>query len=227
MVTASVCGIRATAKVPRMSSTLATVRLIPSTAIEPFSTRNGRSSFGMSTTTSRPAATPLIDLILVVKSTWPWTRWPSSRPLARRGSSTLTLDPAFSAPRLVRRSVSGTTSAKKVVGDRSTPVRQQPLTATLEPIFRRRAVAAFSIPRRLGSTATTLPTPLTIPVNISADHEIIAESSKVEIAQADCVFQVLDPTPADRPDRLATADYLRCDVCVDLVDEAFGKKRCV
>src|SRR5216684_4134265 len=66
MVTASVCGIKATLKVPWMSSTLATVRLIPSTAIEPFSTRNGRRTFGMSITTSRPAATPLIDLIVAL-----------------------------------------------------------------------------------------------------------------------------------------------------------------
>src|SRR5438309_6152031 len=114
-----------------------------------------------------------------------------------------------------------------MVGDLLTTVRQQPLTATLEPIFRRRAVGACSIPRRLGSAATTLPTPLTIPVNISADQEIIAESGKVEIAQADCVFQVVDSAAADWPDRLATADHLWRDVCIDLVNEALGKERSV
>src|SRR5712691_1089276 len=208
MEAASVCGIRATVNVPRTSSTLATVRLIPSTAIEPFSTTNGRISLGMATTTSRPAATVLIDLIVVVASTWPWTRWPSSKAFAASGSSRLTLDLALSEPRFVRRIVSGTTSTKNLAPDLLTTVKQHPLTATLELTLRRRAVDACSMPSRFASASTTVPTPLTIPVNIDVpgDQNVIANLRCVRLAQPDRVCQVQNAVAAHWARRVATPD---------------------
>src|SRR5216683_5934156 len=221
MVTPRVCGMRATVKVPCTSSTLATVRLIPSTAMEPFSTTKGWSSSGMSITTSRPAETPFIDLILVVASTWPWTRWPSSNPEAASGSSRLTRAPAFSAPRFVRRSVSGTTSATKVGPDFVTTVKQHPLTATLEPTLSRRAVGACSMPSLFASASTTVPTPLTIPVNIHvpSDQYLVAKLRRIRLAQFDRICQVQHARATDRSRCVATPDHHRCDVGLNLIHE--------
>src|SRR6266851_2514485 len=221
MVTSRVCGIRATVKVPCTSSTWATVRLVPSTATEPFSTRKGRSSFGMSITISRPAATPFIDLILVVASTWPCTRWPSSKPEAASGSSRLTCAPGFSAPRFVRRSVSGTTSATKIGPDFVTTVKQHPLTATLEPTFRRRAVGACSMPSLFASAITTVPTPLTIPVNIHvpSDQYLVAKLRRIRLAQLDRIHKVQHAIAAHRSGCIATPDHHRCDVGLNLIHE--------
>src|SRR5258708_7922515 len=221
MVTPRVCGMRATVKVPFASSTLATVRLIPSTAMEPFSTTKGLSSFGMSITTTRPATTPFIDLILVVASMWPWTRWPSSNPEAASGSSRLTRAPSVSAPRFVRRSVSGTTSATKVAPDFVTTVKQHPLTATLEPTFRRRAVGACSMPSLFASASTTMPTPLTIPVNIHVprDQYLVAKLRCICLAQLDRIHKVQHALAAHRSGCVATPDHYRCDVGLNLIHE--------
>src|SRR5207302_5381973 len=172
--------------------------------------------------TSLPAFASSTSTTRAVASTWPWTRWPSSVADALSGSSRLTSVPGLSAPRLVRRSVSGTTSAKKTGPRFLTTVRQQPLTATLLPIFRRPAIAAWSIPTRPRSASTTLATALTIPVNIdvSADEEIIAETRHVEVPKGHRISQVLDSLAAEWAGRVAATDELRRDVGVDLVDQA-------
>src|SRR5262252_5593709 len=56
MVRSSVCGIRATPKVPSSSFTSVTVRLVPSRVIEPFSATYGASSSGSAKWTSRPSS---------------------------------------------------------------------------------------------------------------------------------------------------------------------------
>src|SRR5262249_8807749 len=86
VVTASVCGMTATSKLPAASSRDATVRLMPSTVIEPFSTRYLRIP---SRHPPRGAddATELVAKVMRVEpsgsgarrarvptaSTWPWT----------------------------------------------------------------------------------------------------------------------------------------------------------
>src|SRR5260370_5000061 len=229
MVTPRVCGMRATVKVACTSSTLATVRLIPSTAMEPFSTAKGGSSFGSSITTSRPAATPFIALILLVASTWPWTRWPSSNREAASGSSRLTRAPSFSAPRFVRRSVSGTTSATKIEPDFVTTVKQHPLTATLEPTFRRRAAEACSMPSLFASASTTVPTPLTIPVNIHVprDQYLVSKLRRVCLAQPDRIHKVQHAPAAHRSRCVATPDHDRCAIILNLIHETGAEECCV
>src|SRR6266851_5914443 len=226
MVTASVCGIRATLNVPTGRSTAATVRLIPSTAMEPFSAIRWRRPAGRSMTTSDPVEPFSTFLIRAVASTWPCTKWPSTEAFPVNGNSRLTGLPSANRPRLVLRRVSGTTSAKNAAPRFSTTVRQQPLTATLPPISSRLVVGPCWTPSRPDPASTTLPTPLTIPVNthIPADHKIIAEPSEVHVAQPDGIFNALDSLATYRADCLATADHHGGDVREHLIDEAVGKE---
>src|SRR5690349_8928183 len=200
-------------------STPATVRLTPSTAIEPFSATNLEIEAGSSMVTSLPLAAACTDLMAAVVSMWPWTRWPSRVSAAWSGSSRLTSLPAVSAPRLVRRLVSGTTSAKKTGPCFLTTVRQAPLTATLLPTFRCFVIQAWSMPIRSPRTSTTLEVALTIPVNISADQEIIAEPGHIHLVQRLCAVEPLDAETAQRAGRVMAADEPGSDVCVDLVDQ--------
>ena len=106
-----------------------------------------------------------------VPSTWPWTRWPPSRPSSRIGRSRLTGSPARRAPRQLRSRVSRITSAVNVSPSASTTVRQTPLTAIESPC---RAPSTTSRPahasagrcRRGRSARSTSPSSSTMPVNI-------------------------------------------------------------
>src|SRR5882672_5458126 len=153
--------------------------------------------------------------------------WPSSRPWAATGSSRLTFAPRSSAPRLVRRNVSGTTSIEKRGPAFFTTVRQHPLTATLAPMLRRREVKACSIVSRLRPAVTTVPTALTIPVNnwIAADLDVISETDEVDAGELGRIVEVLDPPTAQRPWCWLAADELRRDVGVDLVDQSLREER--
>src|SRR5260370_10194203 len=137
------------------------------------------------------------------------------------GSWGLTGAAGVSAPRFGRRSVSGTTSATKVAPDFVTTVKQHPLTATLEPTFRRRAVGACSMPSLFASASTTVPTPLTIPVNIDVprDQNLIAKHRRIRLAQLDRIHKVQHSSAAHRSRCVATPDHRRCDVDLNLVHE--------
>src|SRR5579864_1940478 len=200
---------------------------MPSTAIEPFSTTKRRRAAGRPISSSRPEATPVIFLTVALASTWPCTRWPSSRPSAPSGSSRFTSDPTTAKPRFVRRSVSGTWSAKKAAPCFLTTVRQQPLTATLEPIFSRRAADGAAISSRFGPVATTVPTELTIPVNIGVggDQHVFTQACEIDVAQGNRIHEAVDPRSSDRTRRLAAPDHSRGDVGVHLVDEVVGEER--
>ena len=78
----------------------------------------------------------------------------------------LTESPGPSSPRLVRRSVSGTTSTANSLAFFSVTVRHAPLTRMLSPSFvpSRTTVAAMRICG--GAIAVTLPTSSTRPVNM-------------------------------------------------------------
>ena len=77
----------------------ATVRLMPSTASEPFSTMYLLSAAG-TWIVSHQLSSPnnLSSVISAVASTWPRTKWPSRRALARRGRSRFTAEPIFRSP---------------------------------------------------------------------------------------------------------------------------------
>src|SRR5665213_4072275 len=99
----------------------------------------------------------------------------------------------------------------------------------LPPIFKCRAIDAWSMPMRLPSAWTTLETALTIPVNIhvSSYQEVGAEPGRIELAQSDSLGKVLDSGSPKRTRRFATPDETWRDIRVDLVHQAFRDKRCV
>src|SRR5579884_492606 len=219
MVRASVCGTRATVKVPWASSTPATVRLTPSIAIEPFSATYGARCGGRAKPTSRPSSASRRPTTRVVPSTWPRTRGPSSPRSGVTGSSRLTRSPTPSRPRLVRRRVSGTTSATKAAPSTRTAVRHTPLTATLPPTWSREAVAACSRRRDPGRWSTTRPIPLTIPVNIADDQEILAQTLDVESVETQRLGDGGRPPPPHRRRCLPTAHDDRRQVRVHAVHQ--------
>src|SRR5260370_18659779 len=137
------------------------------------------------------------------------------------GSWGLTGAAGVSAPRFGRRSVSGTTSATKVAPDFVTTVKQHPLTATLEPTFRRRAVGACSMPSLFASASTTVPTPLTISVNIHVprDQYLVAKLRRICLAQLDRIHKVQHAIAAHRSGGIPTSDHHRCDVGLNLIHE--------
>ena len=143
----------------------ATVRLTPSSAMEPFSTTyrsspSGRATFRIqSRPRRRESNSPR-------PSTCPVTKWPPSSSPNFRAGSKLTVSPGLRVPRLVRSRVSSRRSMVRRGGECSMIVRQTPLTATLSPT--RQDEARFSAPTiiRPSPCNTTVPTSCIIPVNI-------------------------------------------------------------
>src|SRR5581483_6756753 len=127
VVTSAVCGMTAT--VNECGSGLTTVRLHPSTVMEPFSTTKRRNSAGIDTSRSGAAAR-----ISPTASTWPCTMWPPRRSPTRTGRSRLTGSPGRRSPRLDRSRVSSTASAAHQPSPCSTTVRHTPFTAIDAPI---------------------------------------------------------------------------------------------
>ena len=78
-----------------------TVRLTPSTVIEPLSTRYGARSGGIETVTTSQCSPGSRRTTWPTASTWPWTRWPPRRVPAVTARSRLTRSPAARAPRPV------------------------------------------------------------------------------------------------------------------------------
>src|SRR4029079_335024 len=129
VATAIVCGINAIETPSSCSS--ATVRLTPSTVIEPFDTTASSRSAGTSSRRSPPpVASGASARISPTPSTWPCTKWPPRRAASDTGRSRLTACPTSRRPRLVRASVSELRSNAKCSSSCSTTVRQVPLTAT-------------------------------------------------------------------------------------------------
>src|ERR1019366_8845212 len=160
----------------------ATVRLMPSRAIEPFIATYRASSSGTRTPNHQFAPSESRRVTRPAPSTWPCMKCPPSSFIAVRGRARLTRMPGFISPKLVRRSVSPERSAAKLSPEISTAVRQQPFTAML-PDFARPAAsgpafARMRVPKSLCSSDVIVPTCSTIPVNIvqiSFDCEISAK----------------------------------------------------
>src|SRR3954447_3076787 len=217
VVAASVCGIRATwISGP---SSAATVRLTPSTVIEPLWTTYASSSSGMRTVTvAPPSASRSIAAIRPTPSTWPWTRWPPSRAANVTGRSRLTVAPARTDPRLVRLSVSPLRSNASVASVRSTTVKQVPLTATDAPIGLSVATSGQRTTSRPPSSACTVPSSSTIPVNISLHPDVGADAVDPNERQVQRRADRREPLPHHRARRVGAADDPRRDVLDDAVD---------
>ena len=115
------------------ASTLATVRLMPSMATEPFSTIRRRTGCSARIVT-QTALSSFVSLVTVpVPSMWPLTICPPNLPSAGMARSRLTRLPGTSVPRDERRIVSAITSAVKLPVVIFVAVRQTPFTAMLSP----------------------------------------------------------------------------------------------
>src|SRR5437899_2249533 len=169
VVTASVCGISITSKVPSPSA--ATVRLTPSMATDPWGIRSGSSSrLGSVIRTRAVDSTRVTASTVPTPSTWPRTRCPPRAPPKRRGRSRFTGSPGARCLSAVRARVSGPISNTKPSGRRSTIVRHTPFTAMLPPTSAPSTVTPASTSsvatRALSSIARIEPISSTIPVNI-------------------------------------------------------------
>src|SRR5262245_44428173 len=193
VVTSSVCGIRATLK--RSAATSTTVRLTPSTATDPLATICAASSGGQANQTVSQSPCGSRSATRPTPSTWPWTMWPPSRSPTRNERSRLIRSPAWSSPRLVRRSVSGPAWKEQVRAVRPTTVRQQPLTATLSPTASSPAKGAARTSRQpsaSASTRSTVPRASTSPVNMTSGYRDVGP-----------VARPSGDRPRLHPDRLA------------------------
>src|SRR5665811_2052816 len=132
--------------------------------------RDRARSVGRPTTTSSHRGPGCRSSTTPTPSTWPCTMWPSRRPVTGTARSRLTRSPGASAPRLLRRRVSGMTSTVKATLVTSVTVTHTPSTAIEAPTpvpsvtVGPRSTSRASVPPL--STARTVPTSSTIPVNI-------------------------------------------------------------
>src|SRR5581483_2458685 len=133
-VDAKVCGITATPNDRSVQSHI--VRLMPSTATEPLSTRYGEKSSGTSKVKRQPSPTSRMPATRPAVSTCPNTKCPLTRSPTRSERSTLTTAPGASRPRVVRASVSSLRSAMKPCASSARTVRQTPFVAMLSPVSR-------------------------------------------------------------------------------------------
>src|SRR5688572_2315556 len=150
-----------------------TVRLTPSSVTEPFSAMNRESAPGASTVAPSAPASSRQSRTVATPSTCPVTRWPPSALPAAIAGSRFTALPGSSRPSVVRASVSPESSASKRPFPTATSVRQQPATATLSPT--RQPVVdwlplsmASRRPPPASTMATTVPTAVTMPVNMAS-----------------------------------------------------------
>ena len=114
-VTDTVWGMAEMAKDWR--STLATVRLMPSMVMEPFSTTYRRISGPAAMVYQMALSSRVIRCTVPTPSTWPATMWPPKRPFAAMARSRLTRLPGRRVARAERFKVSCMTSAVKPVGE--------------------------------------------------------------------------------------------------------------
>src|SRR5690348_1043039 len=200
-VFALVWGMIANSATP--SRQRATVRLIPSTASDPFSATYRCNSAGMLTPSHQLSPRSANSFTRPTPSTCPCTKCPPSRASAESGSSRLTTSPGLASAKDVLCSVSSERSAQKKSLPISTAVRQQPFTAILDPIFKSESIWAAPAnpirnlpPAPVRFSDSILPRFSMIPVNISKislDLEIRSKSPQGEVAQSSNLANVLRP----------------------------------
>jgi hypothetical protein len=61
-------------------------------------------------------------------------------------------------------------------------------------------------------------------INVSSDQQIIANPSRIDVAQPDRLHQTCDSLAADRAGRLATSDDQRRDISLHLVHQALSEE---
>src|SRR6185312_453604 len=205
LVRSRVSGIRET--LSDSASTALTVRLTPSTAIDPFSTTYRSRSGAAAIRTTRAKPSSRTSAIVPSPSTWPCTKCPPRRSCGRSGSSRFTRSPCARAPSDERASVSFMTSAPKTRSRVSIAVRHTPLTAIESPSAAPSGKSAAIVRRAPSpdrSIATTCPIPCTSPVNTSplpqprGDEQILPDALAVERQRAQHFGDRLDPLALER-----------------------------
>src|ERR1019366_4960755 len=168
-----------------------------------------------------------VSITVPTASTWPLTRWPPTRSPKASDGSRLTAAPLRSVPRVVRRAVSGITSALKPPTAISTTVRQIPLTAMLSPIRRSGGSPCAPTRRRppCGPTsASTSPNSVTIPENTRSHSTLnrrrAALTAHTVPADHDVVARALDAHPGERrgrgqPGHAPAGHGARCPLAAD------------
>ena len=147
-----------------------TVRLTPSTAIEPLGARKARSPAGAAISSSRASPSRRDRASCPTPSTWPATRWPPSGSPMRSGRSRWTRSPARRSPRVVQRQRLGAEvglEAAPAAGDHG---QADAVDRDVAAEGHRVRAAARSRPRRSAAAcarhdASILPIASTIPVN--------------------------------------------------------------
>ena len=157
--------------------TSATVRLIPSTAIEPSGTTRSSHDGSSSRTRNHAAASvPVVaasafhEMMRAVPVTCPITMWPPNRPSARSALSRFTREPCASFRKVVFASVSPTASTENVDRVAAMTVWQTPSTLTESPSASPEATEGHWIPIRMTCESprieSTVPMASINPVNI-------------------------------------------------------------
>src|SRR5262249_38886507 len=198
----------------------ATVRLMPSTAMEPLRTICAASDGGNLTVSHQKSPSFRISLIVPVASTCPCTKCPPTRESARIGRSRFTDLPGFSEPSADTRIVSGAISRFTASLSAETTVRQTPLTARESPgvsspasgVCRRRRK-----PDGVGFISATSPIRSISPVNIDTalNEDIGAKPHGPTVPQ----LLPRDPAATDPLDSTGS-ERSRGDIELNGVDDA-------
>src|SRR5262249_30512073 len=115
-----------------------TVRLTPSSVIEPCRTVVSDTSRGTLRSTSNASSVSATRSTVPTPSTWPCTMWPPSRSAARTARSRFTRRPLAHSPISVRPSVVRTACTVNAPFATVSTVRHAPLIAMLSPFFKPR-----------------------------------------------------------------------------------------
>jgi len=148
------------------SNTSTTVKLVPSTAINPLGTMYLSNDFSVFTFTQRESPSGTFDTITPVLSTWPCTKCPPMRLVGVTARSRFTSDPGSSSDSDVLRSVSGDSPTVKseTLPSNSVTVRHVPFTAILSPrLTPSRTVEAAIL--RSKPPCGAVPSCLTVPIS--------------------------------------------------------------
>src|SRR5512132_3644848 len=237
MVCSSVYGMSATSKTGRFHP--ATVRLTPSTAIDPFIATKRWSASGASIATRTPSFSRSTEATTPTASTCPCTQWPPSSSPTRSARSRLTRAPAPRPPSVVRATVSGTAVAWNTPSWTRSTVRQTPFTATLAPgsgsAPNPERIASRSPPAAL-PTRSTVPTRDTMPLNTmllaarrardrTREPHVASDAPHRERTDRDRLLEALAPQVGGPGGRRGAAQEKRRDPHGHLVGEPRAEQR--
>src|SRR5690606_15640360 len=181
-----------------------TVRLTPSTVIEPRGMVTAATPAGTRMSRSRASSRSATASTVPTPSTCPWTRWPPRRSPTRSARSRFTASPGVNSRKRVRSSEVRTTCALNSPELVAVTVRHAPSTATLSPRPRSSygaAIVRSSPPSGPGAARRTSPTAVTIPVNMAPGRERGGCRPRVRAGSLRSSARPTPATPQEAPTR--------------------------